>query len=65
MTARDCKTQNSFDCMPASIEPFEKQPMHPDDFTAHLAWVTAKQFHEFFHEKTGAIKKTDYYRIDG
>jgi len=20
--------------------------MHPDDFKAHLAWVTAKRFHE-------------------
>nr|WP_319376227.1 hypothetical protein [uncultured Methanoregula sp.] len=24
----------------------EKIPMHPDDFKAHLDWVTAKRFHE-------------------
>jgi hypothetical protein len=28
------------------IEPVEKIPMHPDDFNALLAWITAKRFHE-------------------
>ena len=26
--------------------PTEKIPMHPDDFNALLAWITAKRFHE-------------------
>jgi hypothetical protein len=43
MTGRDRKKQNFFDTVPASGECVEKQPMHPDDFNAHLAWVTAKR----------------------
>jgi hypothetical protein len=30
----------------------EKKPMHPEDFRAHLAWVTAKQVCKIFKEKT-------------
>lgn len=30
----------------------EKKPMHPDDFAAHLAWVTAKRFHELITKET-------------
>jgi len=29
----------------------EPEPMHPDDFKAHYAWVTAKRFHEQVMEK--------------
>jgi hypothetical protein len=29
----------------------EKIPMHPDDFNALLAWITAKRFHETGVEK--------------
>lgn len=34
------------DGMSVYDEHLKKLPMHPDDFTAHLAWVTAKRFHE-------------------
>jgi hypothetical protein len=30
----------------------EKIPMHPDDFNALLAWITAKRFHETAVEDT-------------
>jgi hypothetical protein len=29
-----------------SGDPAETIPMHPDDFEAHLAWITAKRFSE-------------------
>jgi hypothetical protein len=32
-------TQHRKDCA-------DKEPMHPDDFEAHLAWITAKRFSE-------------------
>ena len=32
--------------------PNEKIPMHPDDFNALLAWITAKRFHETGDEKS-------------
>lgn len=35
----------------SSRDPTEKVPMHPDDFKAHLAWVTAKRFHELVVKK--------------
>jgi hypothetical protein len=34
-----------------SIMCVEKKLMHPDDFEAHLAWVTAKRVHELVSEK--------------
>jgi hypothetical protein len=37
-------------------DPVEKTPMHPDDFNALLAWITAKRFHEVSLEKTFAEK---------
>lgn len=30
----------------------EKKPMHPEDFRAHLAWVTARQVCEIIKDKT-------------
>jgi hypothetical protein len=39
-------------------------PMHPDDFEAHLAWVTAKRFHEQAMGKTFSEKPV-YFRILG
>lgn len=30
----------------------EKKSMHPEDFRAHLAWVTAKQVCHIIKEKT-------------
>jgi len=30
---------------PAGVS-IEQEPMHPDDFKAHLDWVTVKRFHE-------------------
>jgi hypothetical protein len=35
----------------SSRDPNEKVPMHPDDFEAHLAWVTAKRFDELVVKK--------------
>jgi len=45
-------------------EHIEQKPMHPDDFAAHLAWVTAKRFHELVMKETFAEKPV-YYRIIG
>jgi hypothetical protein len=44
--------------------PNEPEPMHPDDFTAHLAWVTAKRFHETGLGQTFA-EKPAFYKIIG
>lgn len=41
-----------------SDEPVEKIPMHPDDFKAHLDWVTAKRFHE---QDKGTFRETPAY----
>jgi hypothetical protein len=38
--------------------------MHPDDFSALLAWITAKRYHELVLGKTHAEKPV-YYRILG
>ena len=42
----------------------ETVPMHPDDFEAHLAWISAKRFSEMVLKETHA-EKTVYYRIVG
>jgi hypothetical protein len=46
------KSQNSRSGMQASTEGNEPQPMHPDDFAAHYAWVTAKRFHEMIMKES-------------
>jgi len=46
--------------MRLSGECMEKKPMHPDDFKAHLAWVTAKRFHEIVSGRTFAEKPVNY-----
>jgi len=56
------KNQNSVDSMQGFGEYIEKKPMHPDDFKAHLAWVTAKRFHEIVLGKT-LTEKPMYYSI--
>ena len=38
----------------------EKKPMHPDDFKAHLAWVTAKRLHEIVDENVFTEKPVRY-----
>jgi hypothetical protein len=43
--------------------PAERIPMHPDDFNAHLAWITAKRFQEMDHAKTAETPV--YYGIIG
>lgn len=48
------ENQNSVDSMQGFGKYIEKKSMHPDDFKAHLAWVTAKRFHELVLEKTFA-----------
>lgn len=42
----------------------EQEPMHPDDFSALLAWITAKRYHEVVLGKTHAEKMV-YYRLLG
>lgn len=42
----------------------ESVPMHPDDYEAHLAWITAKRFHELLL-KESFPEKSVYYRIIG
>jgi len=41
--------------MQSSRDHTEKVPMHLDDFEAHLAWVTAKRFHDLVPGKTFGI----------
>ncbi len=47
----------------SSRGPTEKVPMHPDDFEAHLAWVTAKRFHDLVPRKTFRDKPEYYQNI--
>ena len=54
------ENQKSLNGKQAFEDGIEKKPMHPDDFSAHLAWVTAKRFHELVLEKTFADPV--YYR---
>jgi len=42
----------------------ETVPMHPDDFEAHLAWITAKRFSELVLKDSPA-KNYRYCRIIG
>jgi len=42
----------------------EQEPMHPDDFSALLAWITAKRYHELVLGKTHG-EKAVYYRLLG
>ncbi len=42
----------------------EKEPMHPDDYQALLAWITAKRFHEFRIENPFP-EQVVYYRTLG
>jgi len=42
--------------MQLSRDHSEIVPMHPDDFEAHLAWITAKQFAEKMLEEKFAEK---------
>lgn len=58
------ENQNSVDSMQGFGKYSEKKSMHPDDFKAHLAWVTAKRFHELVLEKTFAEMPV-YYRFPG
>ena len=58
------ENQNSVDSMQEFGKYIEKKSMHPDDFKAHLAWVTAKRFHELVLEKTFAEMPV-YYRFPG
>jgi hypothetical protein len=46
------------------IGPTEKIPMHPDDFKALLAWITAKRFHESGTENNFS-ERSEYARIIG
>jgi hypothetical protein len=57
------KKQKSIDGMQRFDEFIGKKPMHPDDFKAHLAWVTAKRFHEIVIESTFAEKPVRYHII--
>jgi len=59
------ENQNSFNRIQASGESIEKISMHPDDFAAHLAWVTAKRSHENILGKTFADRVPKFYWIFG
>jgi len=58
------ETQNSLNRMKVLNEDIEQVPMHPDDFSALLEWVTAKRFHELVLKKTFA-EVPAYYRFPG
>lgn len=49
--------------MMKSVNP-EHTPMHPEDYEAHFAWVTAKRFQELVRHERPAEKPV-YYRILG
>jgi hypothetical protein len=59
-----CKKPGPLERTQAAGEHSEPEPMHPDDFDAHYAWVTAKRFHELVLKETFAEKPV-YYRILG
>ena len=60
----DRKTPDHVYRMQSAETPVEQEPMHPDDFVAHLAWITAKRYHELVLGETHAEKPV-YYRIIG
>ena len=41
---------------PVARVPIEHLPMHPDDFEAHYAWVTAKRSQDLFLKESRAEK---------
>lgn len=41
----------------------ESVPMHPEDYKAHLAWITAKRFHELVLKETFPEKSKYFHRI--
>ncbi len=49
--------------MQSSRDQTENVPMHPDDFEAYLAWVTAKRFHELVPGKIFRDKPEYYQNI--
>ena len=57
------KNQKTLNEKQALEDGIEKKLIHPDDFAALLAWVTAKRFHELVLEKTFADPV--YYRFIG
>jgi hypothetical protein len=44
--AKKNNSYQSFDCMRAFQDSVEAEPMHPDDYSAHRAWIAAKRYHE-------------------
>ncbi|MDO9325166.1 MAG: hypothetical protein Q7T80_09455 [Methanoregula sp.] len=57
------ENQNSVNIMHDSGVFSEKKPMHPEDFKAHLAWVTAKQVHEIILKRAFLEKPVCYRSI--
>lgn len=57
------KNQKSIDGTKGFDEFIGKKPMHPDDFKAHLAWVTARRLHEIVIESAFAEKPVRYQII--
>lgn len=47
-----------------SLNHTESVPMHPDDYKAHLAWITAKRLNELVLKETFKDKSV-YWRIIG
>ncbi len=60
----DRKTMAGISNLQKSDEKAAQVPMHPDDFEAHLAWITAKRLHELVLKETFAEKPV-YYRLVG
>ena len=58
------KTMADLSHLQKSGELAEQAPMHPDDFEAHLAWITAKRLHELVLKETFAEKPV-YYCLVG
>jgi len=52
LVIRRKNTGRSFTMARAPEEFSEQEPMHPDDYRAHLAWVTARRLQEHMLKKT-------------
>jgi len=58
------KSQNSRNGKQVSSAGDHPQPMHPDDFAAHYAWVTAKRLHEMIMRERFAERPVFCWNIE-
>jgi hypothetical protein len=61
---KENETQNPTRGIKISGDNTEIKPMHPEDFRAHLAWVTAKRSQELVRQEM-VTEKPVYYRFIG